>query len=123
MTDRLRDIDAELKELNQTRRELLDERRRLVAERRPESVMTAEYWVEPIFSIIETHPGTSRLRIHVLLDAEHDPKIDMQVLTNTLTTLRRRGWIENRGTRKHPKWFSCGRRPRSEWYTEMSTPS
>lgn len=121
MSDRLCEIDAELKKLRKARRELLDERQRLMDERRPEVASTSEYWLEPIFSIIENHRGASRLRIQVMLDAEYDqPKITSQALTNTLTTLRRRGWIENRGTRKHPRWHSRGRIPKERWNTRES---
>lgn len=105
----VKDIDAELKTLNQRKRILLAERRRLIAESKPEAAWTSEFWAEHIFAIIANHPGASREKIQNELDSDvihlGKPKIDKQVLTNCLTALRRRAWTENRGTRKHPQWY------------------
>lgn len=112
---RLVEIANELSQMSQRRRELLEERRQLTGVRTQSSI--AHAWVEPIFSIIEGHPGISRQEIFVKFN---NPHMRFQDLTNCLTTLRRRGWIENHGTRKHPKWHSRGRTPRSRWNTRES---
>lgn len=57
---------------------------------------------EAILTIIKENPGLSRQEIFVKLD---DPDISRQELTNCLTTLRRQGRTENRGTRKNPHWY------------------
>lgn len=100
------EIETELRQLRQRRRELLEERRQLsgVTTR---NVVTA-VWVEPIFSIIEANPGISRRDIVIKFN---NPHMTFGDLSNILTTLRRRGWIENNGTRKNPKWHSTGERP------------
>jgi len=112
------EIEAELKELRRRRRELLEERRQLSGVRPRTTV--AHAWVEPIFTIIEEHPGISRQEIFVKFG---NPHMTFQDLSNCLTTLRRRGWIENRGTRKNPRWYSRGRIPRERWYTRESRTS
>jgi hypothetical protein len=109
------EIEDELKALSRRRRELLEERRRLSGVSTRTTVSRA--WVEPIFAIIEKHPGISRREIFVKFD---NPNMTFQDLTNCLTTLRRRGWIENLGTRKYPKWHSRGRIPRERWNTRES---
>lgn len=119
--DALAEINAELKELNRKRRKLIAERRRIMEGRRPRVVDTSGFWVEAIFAIIESTPGISREEIRMKLGS--NPQIAEQVFTNTLSVLRRRGWIENRGTRKRPKWYSRGRTPRSKWHTRGSIPS
>lgn len=100
----LDEIDAELKQLNQRRRELLAERHRLIEEKRPEAIATSQYWADPIFLIVKDYPGASRKEVLLELAIRGLPGITEQTLTNSLTTLRRRGRIENRGTRKHPEW-------------------
>jgi len=104
---RLNEINHELKELNQKRRELLDERRKLLADRSErEAIETSQFWADPIFAIIKSHPGISRSKILSELDKGNiNPRISNQVLTNTLTTLRRRGLIKNQGTKKNPQWY------------------
>jgi hypothetical protein len=109
------EIEAELKELSRRRRKLLEERRRLSGVSTRTTV--AHAWVEPIFAIIEQHPGISRREIFVKFD---NPNTTFQDLTNCLTTLRRRGWIENRGTKKYPEWYSRGKIPRERWNTKES---
>jgi predicted HTH transcriptional regulator len=109
------EISAELKELSRKRHELLEERRQLSGERT--RTIVAQTWVEPIFVIIEEHPGITRREIISKFD---NPHMTIQDLTNCLTTLRRRGWIENHGTRKYPKWHSRGRIPRERWNTRES---
>src|SRR3954462_6903189 len=101
--DRFIEIDAELKQLSTRRRELLAERRRLSGVR--DGRITNNVWLDPIFKIIAERPGVSRHDIFVELGSPH---MTWQELTNALTALRRRGWIENRGTRKHPEWYSRG---------------
>jgi hypothetical protein len=94
------EIETELKELNQRRRELLEERRTLSGVNTRNSIV--QPWVNPIFSIIKNHPGINRAGILVQFDNQY---MTFQDLTNCLTILRRRGWIENRGTRKFPEWY------------------
>lgn len=120
MTNRQRliEIDAELKALRHRRRELLEERRQLSSVKTRTAV--AHAWVESIFAIIENHPGISRREIIIKFD---NPHMTIQELTNCLTILRRRGWIENRGTKKYPKWHSRGRIPRDRWNTRESCTS
>lgn len=95
------EINDELRQLSQKRRELLEERRQLsgVTERSTIS----QIWVDPTFAVIKKHPGISRREIFVKLNDKH---LKFEDLTNVLTTLRRRGWIENQGTRKYPKWYA-----------------
>jgi chromosome segregation and condensation protein ScpB len=112
---RFLEIEAELKKLRRRRRELLEERRQLSGVSTRATV--AQAWVEPIFAIIENHSGISRREIIVKFN---NPHMTGQDLTNCLTTLRRRGWIENRGTKKHPQWYSRGRTPRKLWNTRES---
>lgn len=112
---RLIEIQDELKNLNRKRRELLEERCQLSGT--VSRTIVIHTWVESIFVIIENHPGISRREIFVKFD---NPHMTFQDLSNCLTTLRRRGWIENRGTRKHPKWHSRERLSREHWNTRES---
>jgi hypothetical protein len=113
--ERFIEIEDELKALNQRRHELLEERRLLTGVRARTTI--AHAWVEPIFVIIENHPGISR---HGIVIKFGNPSMTVQDLTNCLTTLRRRGWIENRGTRKYPEWYSRGRTAQERWNTRES---
>src|SRR3954451_15852471 len=115
---RLTEIKVELQALSQRRRELLEERRQLSGVTARTTI--AHAWIESIFSIIENHPGISRREIVVKFG---NPHMTVQDLTNCLTTLRRRGWIENQGTRKEPKWYSRERTPRELWNTRGSRTS
>jgi hypothetical protein len=105
MITRLDEINILLREVNQKKRELLAERRKLIDERRPEAAETSKFWVDLIFEIVVNHPEASRKQIKIELDAKDiSPSITSKTFTNCLTVLRRRGWIENRGTKKDPKW-------------------
>src|SRR3982750_3434296 len=105
MTDRVKEINAELRRMTQIRLRLLEERRQLALERYvPEHA--SEFWTDRVFKIIENHPGISRSKIlSELINREFSSPITANALTNTLTTLRRRGSIENRGTKKRPQWY------------------
>ena len=94
MNERILEINIELKHLNQRRRDLLNERHQLL------SVSELHYGL--IFAIIENYPGISRREIQ---DKLGDIEINSQTLSNYLTTLRRRGQTENRGTKKYPQWY------------------
>jgi hypothetical protein len=96
---RLREIEAELSKLKKQRQKLIKERSYLMMR---EYGGNAQFWADIIFELIKNHPGISREGILVELDAH--TYISPNVLTNTLTTLRRRGEIENHGTRKCPRW-------------------
>lgn len=65
--------------------------------------MTNKELLTQIVDIIKKNPGISRSEL--LIEMEN-PHISDQELTNCLTTLRRRGWTENQGTRKNPKWYA-----------------
>lgn len=93
------EIDAELEQLRQRRKKLLEERRNLAG-----TPLKADspYWVYRALSIIKNRPGMARREIFVEMN---DRNLTFKQLSNTLTTLRRRGYIENRGTRKHPRWY------------------
>ncbi len=103
---RFNEIETELRQLNQRRRELLEERRILSGVNARNSIVQA--WIEPIFSIIENCPGISRREI---FSQFNNPDMTVQDLTNCLTILRRRGWIENRGTKKYSEWHSRQKHP------------
>src|SRR3954451_16958072 len=120
MSDRQRliEIEVELQALSQKRRELLAERQRLTGVRIRSTV--AQVWVDSIFTIIEAHPGISR---HAIVIEFGNPNMTELDLTNCLTTLRRRGWIENHGTWKNPEWHSRGRISRDRWHTRESRTS
>ena len=99
--ERFIEIDNELRELRQRQRELLEERRVLSGVMKRSTL--SQIWVDPAFAIIKKYPGISRRELFIKLNDKH---LKFEDLTNVLTTLRRRGWIENQGTRKHPKWHA-----------------
>lgn len=95
--DRIAEIDEELQQLRATRTRLLEERARLKG---PVTVPKSRLWAQIVFAVIESNPGSSRDTVRELLTED----IPENELTNVLTTLRRRGWIHNFGTRKKPLW-------------------
>ena len=94
---RVKQIDKEVLQLRKQMRDLLKERRKLVA---PEYKGVAQIWGKEVIRIIQKHPGATR---QMIVD-ELESYIPPNTLTNVLTTLRRRGQIENLGNRKHPRW-------------------
>src|SRR4051812_12941273 len=102
VNQRVREINAELMRLNQTRLRLLEERRQLASERYVQE-HASEFWTERVFKVVESHPGISRSEILAELMG-FTPQITTQALTNSLTSLRRRGFIKNQGTKKRPQW-------------------
>lgn len=114
---RIIEIDNELKQLNRKKSELLKERRRLrISGAEPENPELSRAWTDRAWLIINSNPGASRDTIRQEL-GPLDPILwrSEQRLTNTLTTLRRRGWIVNRGTKKRPKWHALDRQSQSPW--------
>jgi hypothetical protein len=96
--ERILQIDVEVKKLRSNIRELLKERRSLV---RSEYTGSAKTWRNEIITILDCYPGASRQNIVDGLSSY----ISSKMLTNVLTTLRRHGEIENRGTKKNPQWY------------------
>ena len=56
---------------------------------------------DELFAIIRENPGINRTDLAAIFLETGD-----QDLTNALTTLRRRGWTVNIGTRKNPHWYA-----------------
>lgn len=95
--ERVAEIDAELMQLRQRREELLAEKSQLHLSG---AVPNTKFWAHSVFVIINSNPGTTRDEIRDKLIRD----IPENELTNVLTSLRRRGWIHNFGTRKRPSW-------------------
>lgn len=66
----------------------------------PRNVPRDPLFVEEVFRIIRENPGVGKQGI---VEKLSEPRTTMG-LQNVLTTLRRRGWIVNLGTRKYPQW-------------------
>lgn len=63
--------------------------------------MEPEEIKQSVLAVIEENPGIDRQKIFDKLW----PDVLQTELTNSLTTLRRRGKIENRGSKKYPSWY------------------
>lgn len=100
-TKRLAQVEEELKQVEQKRARLVEERRELLEKGH---ISDSKFWSDPVFEVIEKHPGASRTLILSELLASDRWCITSNELTNCLTTLRRNGLIENRGTKKFPRW-------------------
>lgn len=104
---RLVEINQELKRLSAQRQTLLAERRQLLGDKRPKGPSEAtQFWSGRVFSVIENHPGISREKLLSELGQDEAlSEIPSQTYTNCIIMLRRRGAIENQGTRQKPKWY------------------
>jgi hypothetical protein len=69
-------------------------------EKDPRNVPRDPAFVEEVFRLICENPGIAR---QTIVEKLSEPRTNMG-LTNVLSTLRRRGWITNLGTRKRPQW-------------------